>query len=323
MTEYICVYCDDLQKFDYISEYVQHNKKFHAKEEKEEKNAKPNVDKLIKYNLSEQKNQQLVNQMLYQNNPMGNIQFDEIIEELDNLAKTCKGIRKINTKIKRNIPEPNTVNNDIVIDIDIDEAYDKETINKVVSKMYEKINNQTVNNLPGNTVVNNNTGASSQDIQKIIENLFGSANNNYIGKINNNGNIIRYSDKPINDDDDEKVGDKNKDKNKNEYADKNKENYNNDNDDDEEDDEDENEYYGTFLYENTESDDDNDHKNVILIQDLYKRFTIWFGKKFQNKSVPSKEEFTNGIGEFYTIYDDIVIKGKKKHQGIRGYKFKN
>lgn len=319
MTEYVCIYCDELQKFDYISEYVTHMKKLHSKEEKAEKNIQSNVDKIIKYNLSEQRNQQLVNQMLYQNNPTGNLNFDELIEELDELAKTCKGIRCINTKIKRNIPEPNTVNNDIVIDIDIEDGYDKYTINKVVSKMYEKINNQTVNNLPTNTVVNNN-GGNPQDIQKLMENLFGGAINNYIGKINNNGNIIKYSDKPLDDEDEDEDNNNkcNKNKNKiNEYNCKNDDDDCNDYDDNEE------EFYGTFLYENTESDDDNDHKTFILMQDLYKRFLSWFEKKFQNKNPPSKEEFINGVGEFYTIYDDIVVKGKKKNQGIRGYKFKN
>jgi hypothetical protein len=145
MIDYICGYCDD--KFNDLTLYLSHIKK-HDKQIKKKEELQ-DIDQLI---LTAQKNSgtiQLYNQYVTMTNPMGNIQFDDLIEELDYIKKNSKYIKSINTKIRRKIINTNTVNNDIVIDINIDDSCDKETLSFIVQNIYSKINNHNMPPMPG------------------------------------------------------------------------------------------------------------------------------------------------------------------------------
>jgi hypothetical protein len=209
MIDIICQYCD--KRTSHIDVYLYHVRKEHKQERDAEKKAlqNQNVDELIQKHLSDPLNMQALNQLLHQPNPMGNIQFDDLMEELEKIKAESNGIRRINTKIKRSFPAPNTTNNDIVIDIDIDDKSDPSTMNKVIQNIYSKINNQNTNGLPANTKINNINGNQISQVDPSVLNdpnnplakifggafagLFGNASNN--GNVSNNGSVAVYNEK--------------------------------------------------------------------------------------------------------------------------------
>lgn len=351
MIDIICQYCN--QRTSHIDVLIIHQMTKHKKEIEDEKKEleKQNVDLLIQQYLSDPLNSQALNQLLHQPNPMGNIQFDDLIEELDRLKTECKGVRRINTKIKRSFPAPNTTNNDIVIDIDIDDKCDPTAMSKVVQNIYKKINNQTINGIPTNTKINNINGNQVSQLDPNIFNdpnnpfakIFGGTFTNLFGNgtnVSNNGDVQLYNEKALTNQNQNIKPDLNKIRSKCDKNDKNdkyikkntdgKPESESEHDSDAEnygkpskkyqkyaEEEEEETHYGEFLFDNTEhSQDENIH-----CKDLYDVFEKWLVKNFPHLPVPSKKEFIKNIKEFHTVHNSVKSKGKFA-SGLRNMKFK-
>jgi hypothetical protein len=351
MIDIICPYCH--QRTSHIDVLLVHLEKQHKKDiEKEKKELeKQNVDELIKKHLEDPLNVQALNQLLHQPNPMGNIQFDELMEELERLKTECKGVRRINTKIKRSFPAQNTTNNDIVIDIDIDDKCDPTAMSKVVQNIYKKINNQTINGIPANTKINNINGNQMTQVDPNIFNdpnnpfskIFGNAFAGMFGNgsnVLNNGEVQVYSEnnntntKP-NISEIKSKCDKNDKPKKNTKQEKtppppvlesesehdsDAENYGKPSKKYQKYAEEELEetHYGEFLFENTEHCPDTN----IHCKELYEAFFKWYTENFPQLRMPSKNEFVKNIKDFHTVYNSVKSNGKFA-SGLKNLKLKN